>query len=91
MTLEKRSAAQVVTFEPEQLQWTYPILTSGTASASATYAQGFAGDTFIVMGSLSAGSLIAPGDKFQLYTGTSLKETTVFTVAGITPSTGYSS
>jgi hypothetical protein len=91
MTLEKRSASQVVTFEPEQLQWTYPILTSGTASASATYAQGFAGDTFIVMGSLSAGSLIAPGDKFQLYTGTSLKETTVFTVAGITPSTGYSS
>lgn len=50
----------------------------------------FQGLPFIVVGTYSAGTPIAPGDLFQLYTGSNLKEATVFTVKGITPSAGWS-
>lgn len=89
MALERRSASQVVTFSPQQALWSYPILAAG-AYSTASWAVPYQGLPYIVVGTYTAGSPIAPGDRFQLFTGTSLKEPTVFTVAGLTPSAGFS-
>jgi len=92
MPLEQVNYSQVVTFEPQLPQWTLPVLLGGTAApAAATWPGPFGSYPYIVAGSLSTGSTAQPGDKFQLYTSGTLKESTVFTVAGLTPSTGYSS
>ena len=90
MALERRSASQVVTFTPQQALWSFPVVTAGWWGQSPGWAQPYAGLPFIVVGTFTAGSPIAPGDRFQLWTGASLKEPTVFTVSGLTPSAGFS-
>lgn len=65
-------ASQVVTYRPSSPPWS--IACTGNAGA------GFPGSLTIASGSVP---LIRLGDKFQLWTGASLKEPTVFTVTSI--------
>ena len=89
MALERRSASQICTFSPPQPSWTFTVRSAGLAGTQ-NWAVPFTGLTYVVGGIFSAGTPITVGDQFQLYTTGVLKESTIFTVAGVTPSVGFS-
>jgi hypothetical protein len=85
MALERASASQVCTFSPQRPAWSF-ALSGGNLSLTGPYA----GFSYIILAQNQAASVI-PGDDFQLWTGSTLKEPTLFTVQAVSaPFAGYS-
>ena len=82
MTLERRSASQVVTFAPQRAPWSFQLYSAGIQGTGP-----YAGLVYITVTTAQAASIV-PGDVFQLRTGTTLKEPTLFTVQAMSPPTG---
>jgi hypothetical protein len=82
MALEQLNYSQVVTFAPQTQPWSQTVISGGTAYSGTA---SFAGYSYFTSGTFAAGSVPAPGDQFQLWNSGSLKEPTVFTVAGVRP------
>jgi hypothetical protein len=74
VALERRSASQVVTFTPQQAPWSIAVHSGGTIGVNQ----------FFTVSTANA-ALMGIGDRFQLWTGASLKESTVFIVSSIGP------
>lgn len=86
LALEQLNYSQVVTFAPQNQPWSFPLAGGGKAGSWAFSWNGY---PYIAVGITQAQS-IQVGDVFQLYTGASLKEPTLFQVAAIgVPAFGF--
>lgn len=88
MALEQINYSQVVTLAPQQQRGTVPLLGGGLSMLASSANQHYSRLPYLIAGSLSMTSPLTPGDEFQLYTGTALKEPTLFSVQAVLPNTG---
>ena len=86
MALERTSASQVVTFAPQRPAWSFSAAGGGFADPDADADA----DTAYVVLTTSQAASVQQGDTFQLWSGGTLKEPTLFTVQQVpAPYAGY--
>lgn len=85
MALEQVNYSQVVTLAPQAPPWSQAVITGGTSTVGQVQFGPFGGLSYFTSGAVSEA-----GDRFQLWTSGSLKEPTVFTVAGTLSNTAVS-
>lgn len=83
MPFEQVNYSQVVTFAPANPKWTNSIIGGGISAPGQLQFGAFTGYAYFTAGSQTSPAPAAAGDVFQLYNSGTLKESTLFTVAGV--------
>jgi hypothetical protein len=83
MALEQLTHSQVVTFAPQAASWNLGVVGGGTSAPGQLQFGAFAGYAYFTAGVNTSPAPAAPGDVFQLWNSGNLKESTLFTVAGV--------
>jgi hypothetical protein len=88
VALEQVNYSQVVTLAPQQQKGSVPVLGGGLSMLASSVNQHYSRLPYLLAGSLSAVAPLTPGDEFQLYTGATLKEPTLFAAQAVLPNVG---